>query len=209
MAISAKLPKTSTNTVIVLAALTVIIMLVVLLVVGRSFIKQIGHNGAVISKKQKAQTQLGTNLANLPGLADAYQNLGSTTSLVADALPTKADFPAIVATMEAISGASGVGLTSVNPAATLGSATSSTTVSPTGSADTSTASPQPYGLSIAIKGNYASVVKFLGNLQLSARPIVINGIQLAGTTNAVTGTVTATTYFYSPEILADKTEAVK
>ncbi|HSX14521.1 MAG TPA: hypothetical protein VLE72_01235 [Candidatus Saccharimonadales bacterium] len=223
MANSIKKPRLSTNALIALSAVAVALVVIIVLVFGRSLIKRIGHNNAVITKKASAEKQLKQNLANLPGLSQAYSNLGPTKTVINDALPTTASFPDLVATIESIAGTSGVALQSVSPALVSSAAASSaapTSSSPsaavqsingTSSSTTSVqpSGPQPYQFSMSIQGNYDSLVKFLHNLQLSARPIIISGVQVTGTNDALTATVTGQTFYFNPQVLEDKTEVVK
>jgi len=224
--VASKTSKLSTNNLIALATLVVAIMIVLLVIVGRGFLKDITHNSTVIGKKQKAESQLKQNISALPGLTSAYQNLGSTKDLIASALPTQSDFPGLVATMEAIAGTSGVSLQGVapqtaagtaiptagaaapttSPSAAIQSINNSTVSASGGAADTG---PQPYAFTITVKGSYTTIISFLSNLQLSARPIKVTDVQLSGTTPALSGTIIAQTYSYNPAVLQDKTEVVK
>ena len=206
---ASKLGKMSTNNVIALSSLVSLLMLVALILVGRGLFKQITHNTRVISKQQAAETQLKNNLSALPALAAAYQNLGNSVPLISDALPTTADFPALVAMMESVGGTSGVSITGVSPAdATASTPTSGTSVS---AAVGSSASPTPssFSFSVTANGKYSSILQFLTNLQKSARPITVTGLQLSGTSDALTATISATTYYFNPPALIDKTETVK
>ena len=177
---------------------------------GKGLLKDITHNSKVISKKQAAESQLKKNITTLPTLTQAYQNLGSAKDLIDTALPTTADFPGLVATMEAVAGTSNVTLQSVSPANESSSGGTTSTATPaTTDTSSSSATPVGYAFSISVKGNYANITSFLSNLQLSLRPVQISGLQLAGTNDALTGTITAQTYYDAPAVLQDMTEAVQ
>lgn len=201
-----KAPKMSAKTTVAVCVAASFVILLVLFAAGRSFYTRITHNARVISKKQAAESQLKTNLNNLPALSSAYDNLGPTQDLIKKALPDTSDFPAIVATMEVIAGASNVNMASVSP---LGSLASSTPTAGPVAAASSDSSPLPFQYSVNVKGPYSGVLSFLSNLQISARPIIITGIQLSGTTDLLTGTINCQTYSFNPPILADKTVVVK
>jgi len=220
--VAIKSTKLSTMGVIGLSMAVTIIALIILVVAGRSFYIRIGHNSRVLSAKQTAEKQLETNLSNLPQLAQAYQALGTKQSLAEQALPDTDDFPATVATIEAIAGASNVGLVSVSPQTVTATSTSTTTPTTGGSSSgaiistppaqvsaMSSLAAQPTTYSINIKGPYSGVLTFLSDLQLSARPIKITDIQLSGTNSSLTGTIGAQTYFFLPQVLVDKSEVVK
>lgn len=197
-------PKLSTSSMVALSGVVVFVMVLVLVFVGRGFIKQISHNSKVISKKQAADKQLTTNLDNLPQLAQKYQDNKNLQPTIDHALPVVADFPGIVATMEVIAGSGGVLLSSVSP----GQVTTPAGV-PVATATSSSATPQAYAVTAAVSGNYDQILKFLTALQQSARPIKINNLQLNGLTSSLSGSVDMTTYYYDPQVLADKTEAVQ
>lgn len=202
-----------------LAALTCVVMLLVLFAVGKGLLKEITHNSTVIGKKQTADKQLKKNIEALPGLSQAYQNLGSTKDLIAVALPSSSSFPELVAMMEAVASTNNVTLNSVSPASDGTSAfgasgsTTSGVSTPAAATPTPTATgsgtPSSYPFSVNVKGKYADITKFLGSLQLSARPIKITDVQLTGTTDTLSGTITAETFYYSPVVLQDKTETVQ
>lgn len=198
-----KAPKLSTNNIIALCVVVSIILVFVLIGVGRSFYIRITHNARVITRKQVAEKQLKENLINLPLLSQSYDALGVTKTALDDSLPATPNFPALVASMEAISGLSGVTLQTVAPSSqvTTPSATTSSTPVQTG--------PQPFAFTTTTHSSYAALLAYLTNLQIYSRPIAITGLQISGTTPSVTATITGNTYYYTPQILVDKTEAVK
>jgi Tfp pilus assembly protein PilO len=204
-----KLANASNVQVITGSIIVVVVMAIVLIVVGKTFVGKIVHNSKVIGAKQDAERQLKDNLAALPKLQTAYNQLGNIKDSLSQALPTKSSFPALVATMEVVAGSSNVDLQSVSPG---GSAASSSAApsAPAGSVSTTAATgPEPFGFSTQISGSYASILKYLSNLQLMARPVTITNVQLSGQTSSMTASVTANTYYYNPPILQDKTKEVK
>lgn len=212
--------KVSTTNLVLLAALVAGISLVILILAGRVLWKQITLNGRVISKKQAAEKQLKANIEAIPTLTQNYQSLDGTKDTINNALPTKADFPALVAMMEAVAGTSGVELDSVSPSAN-GSATASpataaqVTTNPTAVAaatsgvNTTVSEPTKTEFSVSIKGTYANITTFLTNLQLSARPVSYSSMKLSGTTADLTADLDLYSYYYAPTVLQDKTEVVK
>ncbi len=206
---ASKTNKLSTNNLIALAALVVFVALIILIVIGRTLVGKIILNGKVISKKLTAQHQLNSNIAALPGLASNYQGLGSLQGVIDSSMPTTPDFPSLVALMEAISGASGVTLNSVSPGTTAASTSTVATATPTVATAGSTDAAQQYPLTISVSGNYQSVLKLLGNLQLSSRPLKVVSVNTSGTTPTLTATFGLVSYYYNPTVLQTKTEVVK
>ncbi len=194
-------PKISTTGAIVLSVLVVCVMVIVLVVVGRSFITRISHNSKVIGKKQTAEKTLTDNLKAIPQLTEEYKGLKNMPKAIDNALPVVPDFPGLVATMEVLAGSSDVLLSSVTPQIQTAAATT------TPAATTSDPTVFPYSVSVA--GNYTQLLQFMTNLELSARPIKIDSMQLSGTTDSMSGAFSLTTYYYDPKPLADKTEEVK
>lgn len=210
--------KLSTNKIIALSVVISVIALIILFAIGKSFFTTIKHNTTVINKKTAAETQLKTNLTNLPTLKTAYDNLGGTVATVSDSLPDTADFASLVATMEAVASSSSISLSTVSPQSQLlipvATPTPTTATTPgapgaTATTTTTTTAPQPTGFSVSVKGSYAAMLVFMGNLEKSSRPIKITDIQLSGTTPTLTGTISGAAYYYNPQVLADKTETVK
>jgi hypothetical protein len=163
--------------------------------------------------------------------------LGQTANILADALPNTADFPGLIVMLENMSNDSGVSLKSVTPSgavslATGAGAATATPTAPTASSVTSVASsslasgtgggatgtssgstaaatPKTYSFSLEFDGTYVGLLKLLGDLQTSARPIRIAGMQLAGSGAQLSGTLTLQTFYQDKAQLPFSTETIK
>lgn len=198
----------------------VVILLVTLLVVGgvglagKILLTTGLRDTKVLLAKNAAVKQLDDNLSNAPQLAQAYQNLGPSSRLLADALPTNSDFPGLIALLENLSGVAGVNLKSVTPSLTTAATTAPGAGTTTGSA-TQTASSggaptaQKYGFSLGVDGSYDAIGKLLAGFEVSARPMRVTNVQFSGTGKALTAQIDATTYYQDKASLPFTTETVK
>jgi hypothetical protein len=201
--------------------LVIVMVLITFLVIGaggiitKILISSILLDSKVVAAKQKADKQLDEDKKNAPDLVNAYRDLGDQAGKLDDALPTTADFPALIVELENVSRAAGIALKSVNPAVASGSAV--TTGVPTstggsgssGSGSVNTPSPQPYSFSINFTGNYDSAIRLMARLETSARPMTVTGWQFSGSGQSLTGEIEVTTYYQDKATLPFSTETIK
>lgn len=166
-----------------------VITAVVVVVAGFS-LKSLGGrlllNNEIIAKKSEAQKQITANLAALDSLKREYEDLGPRRTLIADALPTTPNFPAIVSMTESLSKDSGVKLTNIAPGTDIGAGPVAGTVS-TG--------PIAYEYTATIRGGYDSFKEFLRNVELSVRPLAIRLMTITGESNSLNVELTIKTYY--------------
>ena len=191
--------------------LVIIILLITLLVVGvtglvgKSLVTTIFRDKKVLDKKVTAEEQLTKDIDAAPKLVDSYQQLKEKAGVLADALPGDPDFPSLIVTLENMTRSAGLKLKSVTP--------SQAVVADAGVAATADVSvapaPQPYKFTIVITGSYPSLIKMLGGLETSARPMRVLDIQLTGGGNSLTGLVDVETYYQDKAQLPFSKESVK
>lgn len=191
--------------------LYIVLLLVSLLVVGataiiaKSLIGTISTDTKVVAAKTTANNQLSTDLQAAPQLIDSYQSLGSQQQTLSDALPIYSDLPDLLVTLENMSNSSGLTLTSVAPDISAGA---SVAVTP-GAPSSSLSQPQPYGFTIALVGSYASVGRMLTQLETSARPMRVVGLQLSGTGSDLTVNLQIDTFYQAASQLPFSTETIR
>ena len=112
-------------------------------------------------------------------------NDGNNAKIILDALPETYDFPALIASTEALINTSGVTIQSLS-----GTDQSLSIVS--------SSQPTPIPIAFSVQGSYSEIQNFLSVLNHSVSPIDILSINLSGTDSNLTASVNAQTYFYDP-----------
>lgn len=178
-----------------MAVLAVVSLMVfaVCFIAGKSFVSKMTFNNLVISKKTIAKKQLEKNLASIPDLKRNYAAMETKSDQVLRSLPIKTDFTGLASSLETIAGTSGVVLNSVN----LGSV-----------GQVAEDAPIPFGFTVSVNGNYANLLQFLQNIELSARPMKVESVNFSGSTNDVAATVVMSSYFQAAADLNLKTETI-
>lgn len=179
------------------------------------------YQSRVINKQEAAHQQLLDNISNYNNLSQAYNkfdsasvnvigghkdgngpNDGSNSKIILDALPSTYDFPALTASIEKILAGSGLKVSSIT--GTDEQLTQQTNVSST--------NPQPvkmpFGFTIS-GASYSSVALLISRLQTSIRPMQIDTMDLSGSVNNMTVTVTAHTYYQPGKKVNITQEAVQ
>jgi hypothetical protein len=204
---SAQVEKLSANNLLIVLILITLIVVGVTGILGKNLVKTIIRDTKVVNAKQKADQQLTTDLDNAPSLISSFQSLGSQATIITDSLPVTSDLPGLISTLENMAGTSGVRLKSVDPTQTFGALAPATGTTAT---TTSTVPvPQTYVFTVNFEGNYAAIQKLLGTIEISARPILVQSIQLIGTGNDITGTMNLQTYYQSKAVLPISQETIK
>lgn len=184
----------SNNMVIAIACAVTAIVVVVSFVAGRSLVKRLTFNAEVISKKTAAKNQLNENLANIPALKQNYQTVAARSQLVLSSLPTSPDFTGLAGSIELITNLSGISLKSV----TLGAVTPSADID----------SPAPFQFTVSTSGSYTGLLQFLQNIELSARPMRVDSVNITGSTEETTAIVIISSYYQLPADLNNKSETI-
>ena len=192
----------STTNIMLITVLVSAVVVVGGLLIAKQLFGQLQLNQKVLSKKSAAASQLAANLVAAPKLVDTYSAQSPAThQKITDALPTSPDVPGFVAMMDRIASTSGVGLETLNP----GIATP--TLAPAGTSVQSGPTSVPFGATVT--GSYANFLRFLINLELSARPVQLKSISVQGTTNSMSATLSLTTDYQPAPSLSLQTETVK
>ena len=191
----------SNNNFIIMAILITLIAVGVTVLVGKGLVTTIILDSKVIAKKNTANKQLENNLKSAPKLVDAYQQLGDTKKIVADALPNSSDFSGLIAQLENMAGVSGVTIKTIAPDAS---------VAPEAAARASdTPQPQQYKVAVTVTGNYASFQKFLATVENSVRPMKATTLQISGDGSNLTFGISLSAYYQGIATIPYKLEGVK
>lgn len=202
MAIS-KVEKLSSNNLMIVMLLISLIVIGITVLAAKSLAKNISRDNQIVQKKNIADNKLKENIVNAPSLVSDFAVLGDNKSILADALPVSVDFPSLLVTLENMSGASGQRLKSVQPAATVATASSVPT------AQSTTPIPKPYQFGVATTGTFDSMIRFIRALETSARPMRIVDAQFVGSGSALSTSFTIETYSQDKATLPFTTEIIK
>lgn len=191
------LPTTKLNMSSLVAGGVVVTVAVVItsIFAVKGLVGQLSQNNQVLSKKRVASSTLSDNLEALEKLSQQYDALGDKKKLINDALPTTANFPAIVSMMENLSKNAGVKLLSLAPS--------------TAGAEAVAKGPTSYEFTANISGGYSSFKEFLRNIEFSLRPMAITGMKISGSTELLGIDMTIGTYFQKEYDTTLKTEPLK
>lgn len=177
-----------------------------------NLVGQIAYQAKVIAKNDETDKTLENNLTAISTLTKNINTLQTNQSLLAlradssdtafnvviDALPTEDDATALGSSIqEKVLAGSGVILESFEY-----SLVDSTAVTPAGTQQkVSTVSPEAKAITFKfnISGNYDSIKAALVNIEKTIRPIIVQSIDINGSTNELTATISAKTY-YVPKV---------
>lgn len=194
------------------AAVAICIVLVQFLV------RQLVFNQKIISAKGKADSTLLKNKETFEEIKTEVNKLISNSSLTAlrvaetdtalqvviDALPTADDRAALATSLQqVVLSRSGVGIQSI-------SVTDTTSISATDedlAADSST--PQEIVFNLVLVGNYTQISQAVSDMERSIRPMSVESLQLEGSGNQLTATISAKTFFLPAKTMEVKKEALK
>ncbi len=191
---------TGGNLVIVFVLISVVVLGGSVLA-AKSLVTTIVRDTKVVTAKTKANKQLDENLSAAPQLVSAYEGLGDESKLLADALPTTIDLPGLIVMIENMGGDTGLSIKTVS---------SLQTATGTGGATASApATSQVYPFGVTFDGSYAALQRFLADVEQSARPMRVVGLQLNGSGSALSGTIDIETYYQARAALPFSTETIK
>lgn len=192
-----QIDKAHLQMVIVISVATVVFVFSAFAV--QALFKQISYQNKVIGLRSKANKTLTSNVAAAQALETSYNAfndssesvLGNNTKnakIVLNALPSKYDFPAVVSSVSYLAKISGVGLSDIS-----GNDEELT-------AEQQSANPQVVEIpfSVTVAGSYASVQKFIENVQKSIRPFEVLTTDFRGSDATMSATISMKT-FYQPE----------
>lgn len=209
-----------TNSRIVAVAAGSAFLVMFCLVASYSLFGQLTYQNKVISTKQKAVSQLRSNLTAVDSLVKSYdtfqaspQNLiggspsgngvqdGSNSKLVLDALPSKYDFPALTNSLERLALNQGVKIQSIT----------GTDDEVNQSANVANGKPAPVEMpfELTVSGSYAAIQNLITALERSIRPVQIQSTRITGDQKDLTLVVNAKTFYQPEKQLNIKMEVVK
>lgn len=215
--------QTNKSTQAALAGNNLIIVLIVVsflaigvsVVVGRMLVTSIIRDTKVVNAKNKANTTLEKNLENAPKLIAAYEQLGNERTIVNDALPTTADLPSILVTLENISIQSKVILQSITPAAVrtvsatpAGNTQAVGVVSDGASAEIAPV-PKAFRVSTKFTGSFDQMMEVVKAVELSARPMKLVSLKMSGSGNELAVGAEIETYYQDKAKLPFGEEYIK
>ncbi len=188
------------------AAVTICAMLAI------NLIGQIKYQAKIISKKSETSETLKTSLDAVTALTKNINTLQTDQNLLAlradtddtafnvviDALPTEDDATALGSSIqEKVLAGSGVSLESFEYATINGATATGNTATTDTTKSTSSIRPEAQAITFRFKitGSYDSIKAALINIEKTIRPIIIQNLDIDGTVDELTATVSATTYY--------------
>lgn len=179
------------------------------LIASKALLSQRGYQGRVIKAKEAAVKQLKANADASKQLTTAYsafvgtpQNIiggnpsgsgdrdGDNAKIVLDALPSKYDFPALVASLEKLLSDPSYKIQSIT------GTDDEVNQQNASSAQSAAAIPMPF--EIDVSGNYGAIQNLVGTLERSIRPIQVQKVSFTASNGGVNAQISAQTY-YQPE----------
>jgi hypothetical protein len=190
----------------ILAVVAICLLVVIVTGLALSFIvPRIVQNSRVIVKKVQAKDQADKKLDNSKALVLQYQQLGTKSQMVLDAIPTKADFAQTLVIFESIVNANGMRLKDAK-------SPDDSIASVTGTAAGPTAASNSYGSKVfqyTLVGPYVKLLPAIREVEKSARPMKVVATDIQGSGGQVTATLKVETYFQGEANVSDGTEQVK
>jgi hypothetical protein len=191
------------STIILYAAAITIAVVIFAIIATNALVKQMSYQNNVIKLRAEANKQLQANIVAADSIVVAYQQFENAQEsvigtadknpkIILDSLPSKYDFPALTASLEALvrdSGASLVSITGTDEEAL---------------AARDSINPQPIEIPfrISASGSLAGIQLLIDKLELSIRPIKIISLTIRAQNTAITADISALTY-YQPEKILD------
>lgn len=208
------------NTTIVAVTAGAAFVVIFCLVASQALIGQAGYQNRIISAKRKTLSQIQADISASKDLESSYaafvgtpQNLiggnpggtgnrdGDNAKIVLDALPAQYDFPALATSLEQL-------ITSQN--LTIGSI-AGTDDQLAQQTNQNSASPQSVAMpfQISVQGNYQGIQSLVSTFENSIRPFEFQTMELSGSQNALTMTITAQTFYQPSKTLTITNEVIK
>lgn len=206
------------NTVMVVSIAAAAALLVFSLFAARALASQASYNRKVITEKEKAVSQLKSNIASLEQLNIAYQEFvqrptniidglssgngdrdGDNAKIVLDSLPSKYDFPGLVSGLDRLFSNGEYKIS------TLGGTDDELTQQAV--APNSPVVEIP--IQLAATSSYAGSQTFLKTVESSIRPIKVELLTLSGNDSDISTSISAKTYFLPEKTINIQTKEVK
>jgi hypothetical protein len=187
------------NQLVLIAAVVTTLVVVFSIVAANTLVKQMSYQNKVLGLRKDANKQLTANIKSVTALKTSYDSFENSSEsvigtadknskIVLDALPSKYDFPALATSLEGLIASSG-----------------NTIVNITGKdneakAEQDSANPKPIEIpfDVTTRGNFASSLRLISDMERSIRPFKIISIELSGSDASLETRISAVTY-YQPE----------
>lgn len=181
------------------------------LVLSFALVKQLSYRTRVVSEKKRAASALKQNSQAVSSLVTSFEAFDSASEsligtkdknskIVLDALPSKYDFPALAASLEKILSDGGYSIESLSGIDNESSALQTRETKP---------KPVEMAFSLSIKGPYDKVIQVVSDLERSIRPIVIDNLDMSGTSTDTKLSLQARTYYQPGKNLETTTKDIK
>jgi hypothetical protein len=211
---------TKANSIIVFSAAAAAFVVVFSLVAGKALISQGTYQNKIISKKEKALSQLKSDLSARNSLVNSYrafvdtpQNVlggapggkgdkdGDNARIVLDALPSKYDFPALATSVEKLVLSQGLQINGIT----------GTDQEITESVNQQSSSPKSIAMpfDVQVVGSYNSIQNLVNVFERSIRPFQMKSIDLTGDQSSMSMSAKLQTYYQPEKSLKIKSEVVK
>ena len=209
----------SNSTLVIVAGIAAFIF-IFSLVATKALVSQSNYQNRVITKKSKTLSTLKSDVTAAGQLETSYQAFdttsqnalggdpngngpqdGNNTKIVLDALPSSYDFPALVTSIEAM--LNGKPLTINSIAGTDDEVAQSANQS----SATPAAVPMPFQLSVT--GDYPGIQALISSLEKSIRPIQLQSLQISGSQDKLTMSITAQSYYQPAKVFKITTTEVQ
>lgn len=197
------LSKTNARMVGIVGAASFIVIFC--LVASSSLLSQNRYQSRVAGAKENAKKQLDANIAAYSTLQNSYKkfnntdpnaiggslkgtgdNDGNNAKIVLNSLPSVYDFPALTSSIEKILKDRNISFTSIT-------GTDDPNAQNAASSGAPSAIKIPFGFTATT--NYSSAQSLFSSLEKSIRPMVIDQVSVSGSSNNMTITFTAHTYY--------------
>jgi len=163
----------------------------------RFMFSQMQYNSRVHAAKEESRDTLSKNISKAAALEASYEQLDLSDNLlldqgdkmnsdvVLDALPSRYDFPALVASMNKLANESGVKLVGFG----------GDDLEVEAIATQPLPEPQEIIFTLSVDGNYSLIENFVKNLDNTIRPMHVEKMRLSGTDSDMTATFNLITYY--------------
>lgn len=197
------------NTRLVVTVSIAIFAMVFSLVAAKTLWTQSSYQKRVIDAKNKAATQLQANVEAMDKLSTSYNAFvntstniiggnslgsgpqdGNNAKIILDALPSKYDFPALTTNLETLLSDQQVVLVNISGV--------DDEIAQSGNTNSPNPSPVEMPFQLSATADYAKTQALIEAFERSIRPIKMTTLDISGTQDKLTTTVSALTY-YQPD----------
>ena len=208
------------NTRLVVTVSIAIFAMVFSLVAAKTLWTQSSYQKRVIDAKNKAATQLQANVEAMDKLSTSYNAFvntstniiggnslgsgpqdGNNAKIILDALPSKYDFPALTTNLETLLSDQQVVLVNISGV--------DDEIAQSGNTNSPNPSPVEMPFQLSATADYAKTQALIEAFERSIRPIKMTTLDISGTQDKLTTTISALTYYQPAKSLNIREEIVK